>query len=709
LRDQNTSFYVFIRAWYNFPGETNSGKDFPNLSSLKRFWDRFSTPIFLLVLCYLAFGILIPSLGFYWDDWPMIWFAKTQGALGFPAAFSGDRPFLAMIYVLTTSVLKIVPYQWQILGLLVRWMTVLAAWWSLKQLWPQAKAQTAWMAILLAVYPGFKQQPISVVYGNGLVLLASYFLSYGLMTLAIIRPKKRWLFLILSIITYGFCLLSTEYYIGLDLIRGVWLWIFLRSQIPDIRKRICTTLAYWSPFIFLLGGFMVWRVFVFKFPTYQPILVETFSKTPLSQVLHLLFRIIRDSFNSGWIAWAETFRFPTWNDFQIKSSLFNWGLVIFSLILIYLFLGIIKKPTDQDAEVSGKRKTSHEMILLGGLALLFAGWPYWITDLPVELTYPYDRFNLAFMLGSVILVVGLIDWIIHTHTQKIILISIIASMAIGANFLNDITYRREWAVHNDFFRQLSWRAPALKSGTLIITKSLPLEYYSDNSLTAPLNLIYAPDNNSLNLSYYFAFLDVRLGRSIPAFQEGLPVVQGYRNASFTSTTSQSLVLFYSPPGCLRILDPARDHHLPVLPSEYENVMDISHINQIIPGEEPSATLPESIFGVEPAHTWCYYFEKADLALQQNSWDQVAALGDQAFAQGFSPGEPSEILVFIEGYANAGQLEKALDLTTQVFAQSPNLQPKLCESLQRIQTNQAWDETSLSSIITIKNHLDCDYP
>jgi hypothetical protein len=88
---------------------------------------------------------------------------------------------------------------------------------------------------------------------------------------------------------------------------------------------------------------------------------------------------------------------------------------------------------------------------------------------------------------------------------------------------------------------------------------------------------------------------------------------------------------------------------------------------------------------------------------------VASLGDQAFSEGYSPAEPSEMLIFIEGFAYTGELAKALDMTTQTFAQTPNLQAKLCESLQNIQTYQAWDESSLSSILTVINRLDCDYP
>ena len=45
--------------------------------------------------------------------------------------------------------------------------------------------------------------------------------------------------------------------------------------------------------------------------------------------------------------------------------------------------------------------------------------------------------------------------------------------------------------------------------------------------------------------------------------------------------------------------------------------------------------PPMLFGPEPPHTWCYYFQKADLARQRGDWDEVARLGDEARELGFA--------------------------------------------------------------------------
>ena len=53
-------------------------------------------------------------------------------------------------------------------------------------------------------------------------------------------------------------------------------------------------------------------------------------------------------------------------------------------------------------------------------------------------------------------------------------------------------------------------------------------------------------------------------------------------------------------------------------------------------------MPE-IYGPEPAHGWCYYFEQAELAAQDGDWVRVAALGDKAFSLNHYPNDPVETI------------------------------------------------------------------
>jgi hypothetical protein len=99
-------------------------------------------------------------------------------------------------------------------------------------------------------------------------------------------------------------------------------------------------------------------------------------------------------------------------------------------------------------------------------------------------------------------------------------------------------------------------------------------------------------------------------------------------------------------------------------SNREQILDAS--NAVMPG----------IYGPEPEHSWCYYFERADLARQLGHWDEVASLGNQALKLDDHPNNPVERFVFIEGYAHTGNWERAL---------KEYVAPLLCRLWKRIET------------------------
>lgn len=641
-------------------------------------------PIFLLLLCILSFGLLIPSLGFYWDDWPMAWFAHTTGPNGFFNVFEGDRPFLAGIYLITTSLLDTIPHQWQLLCLFSRWVTSLVVWWTIKHLWPNHKIFAFWTAILFAVFPGFKQQPISIVYSNGFFLLLFYIASFGLNILAIRNRKRYIVYTISALVCHALCTFSTEYYLGLEVFRGFLIFLVISETKIGFWKKIAQTIKHWLPYIILTAIFLFWRVLIFKFPTYRPELLTQISPSPVSTLFNLISRVFIDGFKMGWLAWIEGFKYPDPSGFKTLSTIGFWLLVACSFIVSFVYLKFFSSMTSDEktaGNITEQNSDKAKTVILTGIAgLLCAGWPFWITNLPVELQFPYDRFSLAFMFGSSILLAGLIEYIIRTPLQKIIIFSLFISMAVGSNFNVSNQFRRDWLSLKEMLWQLSWRAPGIKPSTILMTYDLPLTYYSDNSLTAPINWIYAPENKSLDIPYYLAFIDVRLGQSISSLEKDQKIIQPYRNATFTGSTSQALVFSYSQPGCLWMMDPVRDNSLPVFPTELSDAIPLSNLSQITANSNPMASPPKEIFGDEPKHNWCYYFEKAELARQESDWDRVRELEDEAFNLNLITDQAQELLVFIEGNIHTGNWLRAVDLANLAYEKSKNVESALCNML-----------------------------
>jgi hypothetical protein len=653
---------------------------------LNRLTKTKNVPFAILVFLIASFGILIPSLGYYWDDWPMIWLGHLTGTSGYIDALAGDRPFLAGIYLLTTSLLGSAPIAWHILALLSRWLTAVTLWWALKKLWPENEEQVTWIALLFAIYPGFKQQSIAVIYSNGFFLLTAQFLSFGLMLEAIKSSSQRkyWLLTAAGMLSLAACAFSTEYYIGLEMIRPLLIWFMIAKPGEKRMRNILHTLRHWAPYLGTIIVYLIWRVFIFEFPTYTPETLDELSINPLQSALELVNNVIQDIFTSGWRAWFNVFRFPSFTELTSKSAMLSWGIIFAATGLAVIYLIKLHPRKETPTTPHNANRWSLQAMLLGGVALLFSGAPYWVSGLPVQLRFPWDRFTLSFMLGSAIFLAGFIDWLLRNRLQKIVLVGLIIGMASGANFDTGNTFRRDWMALNDFFWQLTWRAPQLKPGTSVLTHQLPLNYYSDNSLTAPLNWVYAPDNHNTEIPYYMGFTTVREGQSIPAFEDNLPMHQDYRSATFESTTSEAVVIFYSPPGCLKIVDPAYNADFPIYPRRLTEAFPISHPAQIVRDPEQPAVPPQHIFGAEPEHTWCYYYQKADLARQYQDWNEVVAVGDQAFAQKYYPEELTELYPFAEGYAKTDDWARALVLIKDVkILGKPELTQYSCRLLKRL--------------------------
>ena len=669
-----------------------------------------SLPLALLVLCLLVFGPLVFWLGFYWDDWPTVWYQHVLGPAGFQQVFAIDRPLLGAIFAFTTTLLGASPLAWQIFAILTRWGSAVALWWVLHTLWPRHRLQTAWVVLLFAVYPGFLQQPIAVTYSNAWIVLIAFFLSLGLMIQAVRQRKivRFWAFSLLSLALAAFAMFSTEYFFGLELLRPIFLWFSSSEESRSKKRRLGKVFQYWLPYLALMGVFLYWRLAIHETARGQVNLFERIEASPLAATGKLLATILRETLTGSLLAWGQVFDIPAHIGVtRIEQALYLVVVLgIMALVSFYL-LGLRahylkEEKSEQEAGIAW----AWQAIGIGLFALLAAGWPFWATNLPIRLVFPWDRFTLAMMLGASLLIVGLLDLLPGGLLWKSAAVAIAIGLAAGFHLQQANLYRKEWNYQKELFWQLTWRAPALQPGTTLLTASLPFTYFSDNSLAAPLNWTYAPDFHGTEMPYMFYAVESRLGRRIIDFKPGLPIYQPYRATEFSGSTSQALVFYFEPPGCARFVELAVDKEMPQKPDFIEAVLPLSRIDLILPAGEPAAHPPQFILGSEPEHNWCYYFEKADLARQQDDWQTVARLGDQAFASKptLYPVNAPELITFIEGYARSGQFGRAAELTRQAHRLTFRMDRMLCANWKRIEPELALSPANLDSLNELKKDL-----
>jgi hypothetical protein len=117
-------------------------------------------------------------------------------------------------------------------------------------------------------------------------------------------------------------------------------------------------------------------------------------------------------------------------------------------------------------------------------------------------------------------------------------------------------------------------------------------------------------------------------------------------------------------------------------------------------------MPE-VYGSEPVHGWCYYFQKADLARQMGDWKTVTQLGDAAFALKDYPNDPVERFVFIEGYAHTADWKKAVELSMDSYQVSKKVTgPLLCKLWDRIAHETEDTPERKVTLDAVQSKLEC---
>jgi len=80
----------------------------------KFFQFKIIVPVILLILAGISYGFIIPSLGYYGDDWSMAWLAYQSHHL--ELFFTGNRPALGTYFDILTRALGPAPWHWQVLA-----------------------------------------------------------------------------------------------------------------------------------------------------------------------------------------------------------------------------------------------------------------------------------------------------------------------------------------------------------------------------------------------------------------------------------------------------------------------------------------------------------------------------------------------------------------------------------------------------------------
>ena len=621
----------------------------------------WAVPLALLAASLLAFGVLIPWMGLYTDDWPFAYVNHIAGLPGVLKFISFSRPVGGWVFGTASAVTGTNFWLIHLILLLMRWVDALILWRLLLRVWPEQRQAAVWAALFFVVYPAFKQQPLAVEYTPHFTAMGILLLSLDFSLRQVEAPSwqsaRGW-----AVLAWvgSFQVFIIEYFMGLEILRPLLMGLVLARRMTW-KSAARRALLLWLPYLPVLAAFVLWRVFVIQFTTYHPQLLTLAQTSPMAALIALLQSIGQDVWTAGVAVWIQPL--VTWPG-SLATRLVWAALSGITLLGAGLFLW--KYPLHGPRQAAAGRWTL-EYAGLGLIAMLAAGWPFWITQLPVGLDFPWDRISLGYMIGACLLAAGLVG-MLRPRLLQVALVAVLAAASVGLHFQNANTFRHEWRLLTDFYWQLTWRAPGLAPGTLVVLDQSPFNYHVDNFMWPILNWVYAPDSRSLQVPYGQRDFHKMWGVALPPKSASDPFAISYWTLKFYGDTGHMLMVVYSPPGCVRILTPEQAGQIQMSDSLVQSLA-LTNLSLVEP-DPAQVAYPTAFLGPEPAREWCYYFEKASLAAQLEDWAGVARLADEAQARGFSPGQTSEWLIFAEGYLRVGRRDEARELAARAVKDYP---------------------------------------
>ncbi|NOH04469.1 MAG: hypothetical protein HND47_22115 [Chloroflexi bacterium] len=359
--------------------------------------------LLIAVITLIAYGLLLPLTGFYWDDWPFAWIAKFLGPAEFIPAFMPFRPFLGPIFYFTTSLIPPVPLYWQIFALVIRVFIGAAAWWMFQQILPRSKTLAYLAALLMLVFPGYSQHWVAYTHINQeLIPFIFYLLSFGYTFKALRTQKGTDTVIALLLQICG--AFPTEYFFGIEGIRFLFLLSFFQGSLPE---RFVKAIKIWLPYLLIWILNAAWLYYYYNFGPYNSYEVAA-AQSP--NLLFFLTQALDALWKAGFYIWIQILPL-TFTSLPAPASLLTLGLVAVSFALLTPTL--LRSAQDESRDFT----FGISMIFIGAIGILLGRLPSLAAGLPLTLQTSYDRFMVSIMPGGTLFVLGLVELLARTPAR----------------------------------------------------------------------------------------------------------------------------------------------------------------------------------------------------------------------------------------------------------------------------------------------------
>ncbi|MEX0788913.1 MAG: hypothetical protein WD040_08985 [Anaerolineales bacterium] len=627
------------------------------------------------ILALLTYAPFLPQLGFFRDDWYILWAGETLGPAALVKMFTIDRPFVGLVYSAAYSLFRTDALAWQFFSFGLRLAGALAFLWMLRRILPQHPLAATSAAALFVLYPGFLQWPNGMDYFQHALAASSGVASLAL-TVAALQSRTRGArvgFTVASMGTALLCLLMREYMVGYEGFRVGLIWFLSRGTEGRTNVGVRRVLARWAPYLLLVLAFSIWRLAVFQGgrpSTDVPNLLAPYLARPLTALAKGSLVAIQDTIETAVMAWVV----PLYG-FLLAAEARS---ILMSLALAAAAVGIMAGYASVSARTRSPRAESPSwagpLAAVAAVAIVVAVLPPAFSGRDVHWHSGFDRFTLHASAAVGLGVVAAAYAWLRPRVRVPVLLALIG-LSVVTQFHNGTHWTRFWEAERQIWWQLSWRAPQLEPGTVLLVDSPVDGYIEDYEAWGPSNLIYYPESPTVRVTS-----EVLSERVVAKLQFGDRDQRGMRELiGFSRDYTHALVLsLTSTNSCLHVLDSRRLEVPEGAESLVRLVARYSKIGQV--RTDDTMHIPSSaLFGPEPARGWCFYYQQASLARQRGDWSEIVRLGDEAQDRGLKPADRTEWMPFLEGYVYAGDVERAREIAL-LIRDIESIRHTQCDSL-----------------------------
>ncbi len=665
--------------------------------------------IFLLLISAIVYLPNIGNLTYFKDDWYYIYDGTIAGAGVFKFMFSIDRPARGLFFEIYYSLFGPQPLPYHISAYLWRALAAIGALWLFDILWPRERKFAFFTALLFAIYPGYYWWISAIEYQPMIVSLALQVFSIAL-TLKAVQASGRAptiAYAIGAILTGWIYVALVDYAIGMEAFRFlcVYLLVSRDQRFSTTGKKLPASLRVWAWNLFIPFGFIFWRIFIFnneRKATDIGLQLGALFNAPIPTAFSWFIQFFSSLMNLGVLAWVAQFpRF--FFGLRLRDTLS--ALVVAGLVL--LLVALVEKLIKQEQDVlvnvppAATGILYEEALLLGLPGMLLGILPVIMANRYINLE-GFSHYALPASLAAALSLTGFIYTLSSRRIQLTVLYMLIAFAAL-AHYSISISAMNEENAIEKFWWQASWRIPALRPGA-----TLALNYPSPNigddgfGVMEAANMIYFPQPMAqIPVHYNVSAITLNAGNLQDVLLGKLYRQTEYRSHSIDFDYGNLLVLSQpSSTSCVHVINGQQPLISVLDPANVILAASSSNIENVILDSGPF--IPQDFaFGTEPEHKWCYYYEKAELALQLGDWEEAASLGEEAIHLSFHPEDQSEWLPFLQAYAITGNQQRVKQTAPKINAEK-SLRLQACDMLTAIEAFVTPEVKELISTLYCRN-------